>query len=69
MLPINSFVSYHGFTIKMLVRIIVCHEDMTGKRGENVVGMSILPFPVEFSCFGGKILHCLISDVVITLHH
>ena len=34
-----------------------------------VVGMSILPFPVEFSCFGGKILHCSISDDVIMLHH
>ena len=45
MLPINNFVSYHGFTIKMLVKIIVCHEDITGKRGgENVAGMSILPF-------------------------
>ena len=30
-----------------------------------VAGMSILPFPVEFSCFGRKILHCLISDDVM----
>ena len=35
-------ISFH--TIKMLVKIILCHEDMTGKRGENVVGISILPF-------------------------
>ena len=34
-----------------------------------VAGISIHPFPVEFSCFGGKILHCLISDDVITLCH
>ena len=45
MLPIDNFVSHHCFAIKMLVEIIVCHEDMTGKRGgENVAGMNILPF-------------------------
>ena len=32
-------------------------------------GMSIHPFPMEFLCFGGKNLHCLIFDDVITLHH
>ena len=48
--------------LKMLTKIVVCHEDMTGKRGgENVVGMnmnamgmSILLFPMEFLCFGRK---------------
>ena len=40
MLPIDNFVSHH--------KIIVCHEDIIGKRGENVMGMSILPFQIEF---------------------
>ena len=40
----------------------ICHEGMTGKRGENVtgvnintVGMSIFLLPMEFLHFGGKI--------------
>ena len=41
MLPINNLVSYHGFTLGMLTKIVGCHEDMTGKRGENVMGMSM----------------------------
>ena len=70
MLLVNSFVSCHGFTIKKLVvNIIICHEDMTGKRGENVAGMGIHPFSMEFLCFGRKILHCSIFDDVITLHY
>ena len=39
-----------------------CHEDMTGKRGENVMevninvaGMNTFLFPMEFLHFGGKI--------------
>ena len=47
MLPIHNFVLHHCFTIEMLVKIIVCHEDMTGKRGENVMGISIFPFRIE----------------------
>ena len=55
MLPIDNFVSHHCFTIKMLVEIVVCHEDMTGKRGKNVVGMSILPFwNRDFNVLAGK---------------
>ena len=26
----------------------ICHEDMTGKRGENVMGLSVFPISVEF---------------------
>ena len=44
MLPINNFVSYHGFTIKTLVKIVVCHEDMTGKRGGECHGNEYTPF-------------------------
>ena len=47
MLPIQNFVLDHCFIIEMLVEIIVCHEDMTGKRGENVTGISIFPFRIE----------------------
>ena len=36
----DSFVLHY----KKLVEIVICHEDMTGKRGENVTGVSILPF-------------------------
>ena len=41
-------------TIKMLVEIVICHEDMTGQRGENVAGISILPFCIEFCILAGK---------------
>ena len=40
----------------------ICHEDVTGKRGENVVrvnistvGMSTFLLHIEFLHFGGKI--------------
>ena len=40
----------------------ICHEDMTGKRGENVMGvnintagMSIFLLPMQFLHFGRKI--------------
>ena len=71
MLLDNNFVSYHGFTIKKLVvNIVVCHEDMTGKRGGRMLWeMSIHPFSMEILCFGRKILHCLIFDDVSMLHH
>ena len=51
----------------MLVEIVVCHEDMTGKRGENVTGMSILPFQVKFQYFGRKTLHY--SIMMMSLHY
>ena len=59
-----------------MFNIGVYHEDMTGRRGENVAGMnmnakgmSIHPFPWNFYVFVGKYLHCLIFDDVIMLHH
>ena len=58
-----------------MFNIGVCHEDMTGKRGENVVGMnmnvvgmSIHPFQWNFYVLAGKYLHCSIFDCVM-LHH
>ena len=52
-----------------MANIDVCHEDMTGKRRENVVGMSIHPFQWNFYVLVGKYLHYLIFDDVIMLHH
>ena len=56
--------------------ISVCHEDMTGKRGKNVVGMSmnamgmsIHPFQWNFYVLAGKYLHYMIFDDVIMLHY
>ena len=28
--------------------VVICHEDMTGKRGKNVAGISIFPIMIEF---------------------
>ena len=59
-----------------MANIGVCHEDMTGKRGENVKGMSmnaarmsIHPFQWKFYVLAGKYLYCSIFDDVITLCH
>ena len=50
-----------------MANINVCYEDMTGKKGGNVAGMSmnaagmsIHPFPMEFLCFVRKIPSLLI---------
>ena len=52
----------------MLVEIIVCHEDMTGKRGENVVGMNILPFRNrDFNVLVGKPF--ITSILMMSLHY
>ena len=52
MIPLKELVANSG----------ICHEDMTGKRGENVagvnintVGMSTFLLHIEFLHFGGKI--------------
>ena len=54
----------------------ICHGDMKGKRGENVMevnintmGMSIFLLPMEFYVLAGKYLHYSIFDDIITLHH
>ena len=54
----------------------ICHEDMTGKRGENVVGvnintagMSTFLLPMEFYILVGKYLHYSTFDDVIMLGH
>ena len=59
-----------------MANISVCHEDMTGKRERNVVGMSmnatgmsIHPFQWNFYVLAGKYLHYSIFDDVIMLHH
>ena len=59
-----------------MANIGVCHEDMTGKRGENAMGMSmnaagisIHPFQWNFYVLVGKYLHYSIFDDIITLHH
>ena len=58
-----------------MFNISVCHEDMTGKRGENIMGMnmnamgmSVHPFQWNFYVLAEKYLHCSIFDDVITLH-
>ena len=28
--------------------VVICHEDMTGKRGENVAGISMFHITIEF---------------------
>ena len=47
---------------ELVINSGICHEDMMGKRGENVVGvnintvgMIIFLLPMEFLHFGGKI--------------
>ena len=59
-----------------MFNIGVCHEDMTGKRGENVMGMnmnatgmSMHLFQWNFYVLVGKYLHYSIFDDVILLHH
>ena len=54
-------------TIKMLVKIVICHEDMTGKRGENVAAISIFPFCIEFKYIGRKTPHY--SIMMMSLHY
>ena len=60
-MPFDSFVSNNGNA----GLVVICHEDMTGNRGENVVGMSIFPICVEFEYFGGKTLHYLIRMMLL----
>ena len=59
-----------------MFNIGVCHEDMTGKMGENVAGMnmnaagmSVHPFQWNFYVLAGKYLHYSTFDDVIMLHH
>ena len=48
--------------------VVICHEDMTGKRGgENVAGISVFPISVEFQYFGRKTLHY--SIMMMSLHY
>ena len=72
MLPIHNFVLHHSlhycFTIETLVEVLVCHEDMTGNGEENVMGISIFPFCIEFLMFWWENPSLLDYDDVIMLH-
>ena len=46
--------------------VVICHEDMTGKRGENA-GIRVFPISVEFQYFGRKTLHY--SIMMMSLHY
>ena len=47
--------------------VVICHEDMIGKRGENVTGISVFPISVEFQYFGGRTLYY--SIMMMSLHY
>ena len=56
-------------TIKMLVEIVICHEDMTGKRGGECHGNKYTPFLHKVSIFWQENPSLLDCDDVIMLHH
>ena len=56
-------------TIKILVEIVICHEDMIGERGGECHRNKYTPFSCRVSIFWQEIPSLLNYDDVIKLHH
>ena len=73
LLPFGSFVSHHK-NVGRNCHLSWGHDREKGM--ENVAGISILPFCMEFQYFGGKTLHylivimslCYITNDIISLY-
>ena len=53
----------------MLVEIIICQGDMTGKRGGECHGNKYIPYSCRILIFWWENPSLLDYDDVITLHH